>query len=1147
MLQQVVTLAWYDSESSTVEGPCDWTHTRCLNQHSLLSNSALTHGQPVNSLLHGVLPLHAACSSGSEQIVRMLIDRGADVNAPRLPRRYAETLHQYQQQLQLQHQQQNQMDGLDGSSSIGAGPSSGSSLSRRAKNLSLRLSSSSRSSRKEPLAIVGQAGSTPLHFAAANGHVPVVRILLACGAVHDKADKHGHTPEMLAEANGHEEVVETLRAWAGLVEWERERLRAKELMGEHEDGESEDVTGAVLLPGGKPTTATAPPPSKRDRTAADGTTHKASFMQGLEHLFQGRRRSSAIAPDEQTEDASQSGEGSVASSSVGGKTVYAPPSKLLPPDGSFTVVSRRISGGEHTSRRPSLPSIFEKGGHGLGFRKSSLRRVSKPGPEASSAVSTSSTPVGSFSSEIPPDVLDFRGRLRSRGSEYSQYSEGQESNPSIHSAARHMSRASLLSLFRKGAGGSHDPLTGNRTPPSPSPSPPRGTPTPLLPENIDDSVERIKRVSLDGIARSRRESLSSVNRTGSNFSSSRRESLSSVNRPGSIVSNTAAAGTGGGGGGLPDDDSKRKRSGSQVTFSDVTSPSPPLSAPPTVTTFDMAGEHEEEEDDDDRRSQDDRHDSSTRPSQSRSRPSSISEGRSGAGLRPLSRIGNEATVPSPLGQEWKEDGARQTKKPAPKSPKSILRKQKSSPQKLNESMGPTNASLTSSAGAPVFPSSMKKRSATMPENMTIDLFRRYRGDADVEEEGVAQSSHTTTDLERSGSQRGYDSAADKHNSERQDQVGESIWDRAAARENKKKAKKRTESLGSISMSAIVPLAPALSSSDIATFTPNSGGGGEVSQGHRRTGSADGPVGGSSIISKMRHPVSHRRPRNRSVSSVSTAASGATPSTSTYDSGLTPFTPMSQNTQYEHSASSIGVGDVESAANNHAKKGVARRVSKQKEKNPPLLYDVPVVGSNKERTESILQDEKLELSRTTSDAEEAAAKVKKSEQEILMALSGPPGYGSSASLAEQLAAYGDSLLLQKQLASGASPSSSSQGLDTDKSSILSTGLETVSRSYVNPVRPQLRETDSSDSTSTIKTESSIRRTTAVPPPPRRAVSAQISSTVPDTSSPLRSAERTDQMERSGSLSKVRRRMASSHYPSCKRFTSLCLFVRVGISG
>ena len=44
---------------------------------------ALQRGQPINSVLDGVLPLHAACAGGNEQVVKLLIDHGADVNAPR--------------------------------------------------------------------------------------------------------------------------------------------------------------------------------------------------------------------------------------------------------------------------------------------------------------------------------------------------------------------------------------------------------------------------------------------------------------------------------------------------------------------------------------------------------------------------------------------------------------------------------------------------------------------------------------------------------------------------------------------------------------------------------------------------------------------------------------------------------------------------------------------------------------------------------------------------------------------------------------------------------------------------------------------------------------------------------------------------------
>ncbi|KIR42724.1 hypothetical protein I307_01074 [Cryptococcus deuterogattii 99/473] len=91
----------------------------------------------------------------------MLIEQGADVNAPRLPRRYS--------------------DGKNGTA-----PS------------------------------VGTSGSTPLHFAAANGHAPVVQMLLACGADPSKPDKNGHTPEDLARLSSHENVVRVLHAFQRL-------------------------------------------------------------------------------------------------------------------------------------------------------------------------------------------------------------------------------------------------------------------------------------------------------------------------------------------------------------------------------------------------------------------------------------------------------------------------------------------------------------------------------------------------------------------------------------------------------------------------------------------------------------------------------------------------------------------------------------------------------------------------------------------------------------------------------------------------------------------------------------------------------------------------------------------------------------------
>ncbi|KAN0106994.1 hypothetical protein V8E52_010596 [Russula decolorans] len=124
-----------------------------------LAKYAISHGQPVNSVIDGVLPLHAACSGGSDMVVRLLIDNGADVNAPRLPRRFSDK------------------------------------------------------TRCPSAPIIGTSGSTPLHFAAANGHTQVVLILLRHGARSDRADKRGVTPEILARQHGWLACADAIRDW----------------------------------------------------------------------------------------------------------------------------------------------------------------------------------------------------------------------------------------------------------------------------------------------------------------------------------------------------------------------------------------------------------------------------------------------------------------------------------------------------------------------------------------------------------------------------------------------------------------------------------------------------------------------------------------------------------------------------------------------------------------------------------------------------------------------------------------------------------------------------------------------------------------------------------------------------------------------
>lgn len=95
---------------------------------------------------------------------------------------------------------------------------------------------------------IGSSGSTPLHFAAANGHTHVVRLLLLHGAHADRADKHGVTPEMLAREGGRVETADVLRAWVRNKDSDlREREREA---GGSGTGGSGSGSGMGALPGG---------------------------------------------------------------------------------------------------------------------------------------------------------------------------------------------------------------------------------------------------------------------------------------------------------------------------------------------------------------------------------------------------------------------------------------------------------------------------------------------------------------------------------------------------------------------------------------------------------------------------------------------------------------------------------------------------------------------------------------------------------------------------------------------------------------------------------------------------------------------------------------------------------------------------------
>ncbi|KAF9933362.1 hypothetical protein BGZ67_004313 [Mortierella alpina] len=64
-------------------------HSGAASGNLGLVKFALDNGQPIDSVLNGVLPIHAACCSNANvPVVLFLIDRGADVNARRHARKY---------------------------------------------------------------------------------------------------------------------------------------------------------------------------------------------------------------------------------------------------------------------------------------------------------------------------------------------------------------------------------------------------------------------------------------------------------------------------------------------------------------------------------------------------------------------------------------------------------------------------------------------------------------------------------------------------------------------------------------------------------------------------------------------------------------------------------------------------------------------------------------------------------------------------------------------------------------------------------------------------------------------------------------------------------------------------------------------------
>lgn len=58
-------------------------HSGAASGNLGLVKFALDNGQAIDSVVNGLLPIHAACAGGHTLVAKYLIERGADVNARR--------------------------------------------------------------------------------------------------------------------------------------------------------------------------------------------------------------------------------------------------------------------------------------------------------------------------------------------------------------------------------------------------------------------------------------------------------------------------------------------------------------------------------------------------------------------------------------------------------------------------------------------------------------------------------------------------------------------------------------------------------------------------------------------------------------------------------------------------------------------------------------------------------------------------------------------------------------------------------------------------------------------------------------------------------------------------------------------------------
>ncbi len=143
----------------------------------LLYLDAVDINEPLSTERGALTPLMIACNGGHASIVRILLNRGADVSAT--ADHGVNALH---------------LSVLDGNLETVT------LLVEAGADLNAVISG------------IGHEGATPLHLATNNGHLEVMEALLKAGADSESKDGRGHTPLLRAAQNGQVEVVTALIA-----------------------------------------------------------------------------------------------------------------------------------------------------------------------------------------------------------------------------------------------------------------------------------------------------------------------------------------------------------------------------------------------------------------------------------------------------------------------------------------------------------------------------------------------------------------------------------------------------------------------------------------------------------------------------------------------------------------------------------------------------------------------------------------------------------------------------------------------------------------------------------------------------------------------------------------------------------------------